>query len=111
MDVFRIQEIHLSAWSTTNCCTGRGLRRQRVGAEALEATIQHHVTVKVLQRREAVLGHIRGSVLCLNALDGLKGLQVVTVGNVISDDQSPGSHGHGPGSPRAHPSDLKWTKH
>lgn len=82
------EEVHRRGRRTAQRARGRGnLRGQGVIAEALEATVEHHVRVHVLERLEPGLGHVRRRVLSLDALDSLERIQVILVGDVITDDQ------------------------
>ena len=87
MNVLRIQKVHRTRWRATDGSAGRGLCRQRVGAKALEATVEDDVGVQVLEALEARFRHVGGGILGLDALDGLQRVQVVLVHHVVGDDQ------------------------
>ncbi len=87
MQVFRVKKIHCRRRSTTDGGTRGGLARQRIAAKPLEATIQHDVSIQVLQALKAKLGQIRCGVLRADTLDSLESIEVVAVRHVISDDQ------------------------
>lgn len=88
VQIFGIEHVHRGRRSTAHRRGRRGqLRRQGISAEALEAAVEHHVRLHVLQRGESRLGHVRRRVLGLDALDCLERIQVILVHHVVGDDE------------------------